>query len=224
MRIAVSVHPIDVHVLLSHRAGGMRADHKRTFERCAPTDLKMSTCDQVSRGECYYQVWIPSERLGAGLSLDYTFIMWLPEKWPWHAWPVVVSQISLRAVTPSRKEKKKNFFNGFLFFVSSYFETEMLLILVPSSLSHTRAHTHTHAPHTHTSSEPLMTGSSWAISSATGQSVRGRTESWQRRTTRHSQIPERHAAKMKRWRGQTGRESRQRGSKSGGGVCGTGDF
>ena len=122
------------------------------------------------------------------------------------------------------KRKKKNFFNGFLFFVSSYFETEMLLILVPSSLSHTRAHTHTHAPHTHTSSEPLMTGSSWAISSATGQSVRGRTESWQRRTTRHSQIPERHAAKMKRWRGQTGRESRQRGSKSGGGVCGTGDF
>lgn len=78
------------------------------------------------------------------------------------------------------------------------------------SLSLTRARTRTH--HTHTSSEPLMTRSSWAISSATGQSVRGRTESWQRRTTRHSQIPERHAAKMKRWKGQTGRESRQRGS------------
>ena len=48
------------------------------------------------------------------------------------------------------KRKKKNFFNGFLFFVSSYFETEMLLILVPSSLSHTRAHTHTHARTAHT--------------------------------------------------------------------------
>lgn len=42
------------------------------------------------------------------------------------------------------------------------------------------------------------------ISSARGQSVKARTESWQWRTTGPSQIPERHTAKTKRGAGADG--------------------